>query len=142
MPQTLLIHHIGRIVSPPPADGPLSGNRQGTLHTEDDAWLLVEDGRIVRSGSMAEPLPRADRRFDAEGGMVLPAFVDAHTHLVFAASREGEFVDRIRGLSYQEIARRGGGILNSALRLRQTPEDALFAQAMQRLEGLIRLGTG
>ena len=142
MPQTLLIHHIRRILTPPPAHQPLSGKAQGSLHTHDDAWLLIEDGRIVGSGSMSEPLPRAERRFDAEGGMVLPAFVDAHTHLVFAASREGEFVDRIRGLSYQEIARRGGGILNSALRLRQTSEEALFAQAMQRLEGLIRLGTG
>lgn len=142
MNDTLLIHHIGQIVSPPPAPKPLSGASQGALQIHADTWLLVEDGRIARIGSMREPLPRAQRRFDAEGGLVLPAFVDAHTHLVFAASREGEFVDRLRGLSYEEIARRGGGIVNSALRLRRTSEDALFKSAMQRLEQLIALGTG
>ena len=79
---------------------------------------------------------------DAEGGTVLPSFCDSHTHLVYADSREGEFVDKIRGLSYEEIARRGGGILNSADRLHDMSEDELFSQAMVRIDEIIRKGTG
>jgi imidazolonepropionase len=79
---------------------------------------------------------------DAEGRMVLPAWCDSHTHIVFAGSRENEFIDKIKGLSYAEIAARGGGILNSAAKLAHTSEDELFNQAWKRLEEVSRLGTG
>ena len=105
-----------------------------------DAWLLIEDGRIVDFGT--GPAPAADEVMDCEGGMVLPAFCDSHTHVVYAGSREGEFLDKIEGLSYEEIAARGGGILNSADRLRDTSEDDLFAQSMERVREMMGMGSG
>ena len=105
-----------------------------------DAWLLIEDGRIVDFGT--GPAPAADEVMDCEGGMVLPAFCDSHTHVVYAGSREGEFLDKIEGLSYEEIAARGGGILNSADRLRDTSEDDLFAQSMERVREMMDMGSG
>lgn len=117
----------------------------GIVNTIDDAWLLVEDGRFAAFGAVADGMPPLDDTVevvDAEGGMVLPSWCDSHTHIVFAGSREREFVDKINGLSYEEIARRGGGILNSADLLHRTSEDELFRQAMQRLDEVIRKGTG
>lgn len=117
----------------------------GIVNTIDDAWLLVEDGRFAAFGAVADDMPALDDTVevvDAEGGMVLPSWCDSHTHIVFAGSREREFVDKINGLSYEEIARRGGGILNSADLLHNTSEDELFRQAMQRLDEVIRKGTG
>lgn len=117
----------------------------GIVNTIDDAWLLVEDGRFAAFGTVADGMPPLDDTvevIDAEGGMVLPSWCDSHTHIVFAGSREREFVDKINGLSYEEIARRGGGILNSADLLHNTSEDELFRQAMQRLDEVIRKGTG
>lgn len=117
----------------------------GIVNTIDDAWLLVEDGRFAAFGAVADGMPALDdtvEMVDAEGGMVLPSWCDSHTHIVFAGSREREFVDKINGLSYEEIARRGGGILNSADLLHNTSEDELFRQAMQRLDEVIRKGTG
>ena len=117
----------------------------GIVNTIDDAWLLVEDGRFAAFGAVADGMPALDDTvevIDAEGGMVLPSWCDSHTHIVFAGSREQEFVDKINGLSYEEIARRGGGILNSADLLHNTSEDELFRQAMQRLDEVIRKGTG
>lgn len=117
----------------------------GIVNTIDDAWLLVEDGRFAAFGAVADGMPALDDTVevvDAEGGMVLPSWCDSHTHIVFAGSREREFVDKINGLSYEEIARRGGGILNSADLLHNTSEDELFRQAMQRLDEVIRKGTG
>ena len=117
----------------------------GIVNTIDDAWLLVEDGRFAAFGAVADGMPPLDDTVevvDAEGGMVLPSWCDSHTHIVFAGSREREFVDKINGLSYEEIARRGGGILNSADLLHNTSEDELFRQAMQRLDEVIRKGTG
>lgn len=117
----------------------------GIVNTIDDAWLLVEDGRFAAFGAVADGMPPLDDTvevIDAEGGMVLPSWCDSHTHIVFAGSREREFVDKIIGLSYEEIARRGGGILNSADLLHNTSEDELFRQAMQRLDEVIRKGTG
>jgi imidazolonepropionase len=108
----------------------------------ENAWLLVENGRISGFGPMSDCPEDADEVIFAEGGTILPAWCDSHTHLVFAAPREQEFVDRIRGLSYEEIALRGGGILNSARRLANTPEDELFESARQRLMEVIRMGTG
>lgn len=117
----------------------------GIVNTIDDAWLLVEDGRFAAFGAVADGMPALDDTvevIDAEGGMVLPSWCDSHTHIVFAGSREREFVDKINGLSYEEIARRGGGILNSADLLHNTSEDELLRQAMQRLDEVIRKGTG
>ena len=113
-------------------------NETGTLA---DAWLLMDDDRIAGFGTM-DTLPAADRYLDAEGGLVLPSFCDSHTHIVYAGSREGEFLDKINGLSYEEIARRGGGILNSADRLHETDEDELYRQSMERVQEMIAKGTG
>lgn len=123
----------------------LQGKEMGIVNSIDDAWLLVEDGRFAAFGAVADGMPPLDGSvevIDAEGGMVLPSWCDSHTHIVFAGSREQEFVDKINGLSYEEIARRGGGILNSADLLHRTSEDELFRQAMQRLDEVIRKGTG
>lgn len=109
----------------------------------EQAWLLIEDNRIHSFGKM-ENLPEgsADEFIDATGRLVLPAWVDAHTHLVFAATRETEFVDRINGLSYAEIAKRGGGILNSARKMQDMDESELFDLSQKRLEAAMALGTG
>lgn len=123
----------------------LKGKEMGIINTIDDAWLLVENGKFAQFGSMAQGIPphnNIDNIIDADGGMVLPSWCDSHTHIVFAGSREREFVDKINGLSYEEIARRGGGILNSAELLHSTSEDELYHQAMCRLNEVIRKGTG
>lgn len=120
------------------------GKNMDYVQTLDDAWLVAEDGRIADYGVMATvPSEEAfDRVVDAEGGMLFPSFCDSHTHIVYAGSREQEFVDKIHGLSYEEIARRGGGILNSADRLHETSEDELYAQAMERVREIALKGTG
>lgn len=107
----------------------------------DNAYLLIEDGIIKDFGTM-DSCPNADKEIDATGRFVLPSFCDSHTHLVYAGSREIEYIDKIKGLSYEEIAERGGGIVNSALRLQKASEEELYDDAMQRLEGMIKLGTG
>lgn len=114
-----------------------------------NAWLMIEDERIADFGIGELPQITLDGReigemtlVDAEGGTVLPSFCDSHTHIVYADSRHGEFVDKIRGLSYEEIARRGGGILNSADRLHELSEDELYRQAMKRVDEIIAKGTG
>lgn len=119
----------------------LCGEEMSSLEVLRDAWLLVEDGCIKDYGGSLSP-KREGSEVDAQGGAVLPSFCDSHTHLVYADSREGEFVDKIRGLSYAEIARRGGGILNSADRLHELSEDELYRQAMHRIDEIIRKGTG
>lgn len=123
----------------------LCGKEMQSLGILNDAWLLVEDGRFAAWGTRAE-MPAegiaADEHVDAEGGEVLPSWCDSHTHIVFAGSREAEFVDKIRGLSYAEIAKRGGGILNSADLLHTLSEDELYRQAMVRMEEVMRKGTG
>ncbi|HEU4716689.1 MAG TPA: imidazolonepropionase [Bacteroidia bacterium] len=124
----------------------VSGKEMAELPVTEDAWLAAEDGVIVDYGTMETWPGISDWSgldvIDANEGYVLPAWCDSHTHLVFAGSREGEFVDRIRGLSYEEIALRGGGILNSAKKLRSTGEDELFESASSRLDEVISLGTG
>ncbi len=109
----------------------------------DNAWLLIDNERIADFGSM-ERLPSDDgcEVIDADGGMVLPAFCDSHTHIVFAGTREQEFLDKIKGLSYAEIAAHGGGILNSADLLHRTSEEELYRQAMSRVNEMISKGTG
>ncbi|MEM6963584.1 MAG: imidazolonepropionase [Bacteroidota bacterium] len=118
------------------------GKEMKNLPRLNDAWLLLEGERIKDFGKMDSCPDRADEVVDASGKMVFPTWCDSHTHLVFAGSREGEFRDRIEGLSYEEIARRGGGILNSAMRLRQTAEEDLLEQAWNRLEEVKSYGTG
>lgn len=122
----------------------LRGRALAELPVIEDAYLIVEDDRIAGFGAMKD-LGHSDTGFnesmDCSGRAVLPAWCDSHTHLVFAASRENEFVDKIKGLSYAEIAARGGGILHSAARLNEASEDELFNLAWQRLEEVSRLGT-
>lgn len=122
------------------------GKEMADLPIIENAFLALEDGVVVEYGSMEEWGGIADWRdleiIDAEGKFVLPAFCDAHTHTVFAKSREEEFVDRIHGLSYEEIALRGGGILNSAARLQDMSEDQLYEKALKRVELLKSYGTG
>ena len=116
------------------------------INTIKDAFLEITDGLISNFGSMNEWAGIDDwintNIIDADGGMVFPTYCDSHTHLVFAKSRESEFIDRIKGLSYQEIADNGGGILNSVEKLRNTSEEKLFADAKIRLDNIIKLGTG
>lgn len=124
----------------------LSGEEMKNLPCINHAWLACEDGRIVAFGTMDEFPGITDWKdlevIDCSGKLVLPSFADSHTHIVFAGNREGEFIDRLHGLSYEEIATRGGGILNSAEKLRATGEDDLFEQSLQRFKEVISQGTG
>ena len=142
---SLLIKNIAQLVNVREQSQLLRGKDLQYLPVLKNAFLLIKDGSIEDYGAMAE-LENKKIQFvdsvDAKGAFVLPAWCDSHTHLVFAASREEEFVDKIKGLSYAEIAARGGGILNSAGKLNQMPEDELFELAMKRLKQLMQLGTG
>lgn len=123
----------------------LQGAEMAQLGTIDDAWLLVDGERISSFGEMRcldEVTAFADHVVDAQGGMVLPSWCDPHTHIVYAGSREGEFVDKIRGMSYEEIAKRGGGILNSADLLHTLTEESLYEQAVKRAREMMLKGTG
>lgn len=143
----LLIRNIKNLLqveSGSPRKSRVYGKEMATLPQIENAWLLAEDGVIQSFGAMND-LPEnlmADEYLDAEGRMVLPSWCDSHTHLVFAAPREKEFVDRINGMTYAEIAARGGGILNSAKRLNETDESYLFDQSLQRLHEVVAQGTG
>ena len=128
----------------------ICGKAMDQMHCINHAWLWVRDGHFAGYGPMESfEITFSNNRdmqdaaiISAEGGTVLPSFCDSHTHLVYAGSREQEFVDKIHGLSYAEIARRGGGILNSADRLHEMTEQQLFEQAMERVNEIIRKGTG
>ncbi len=121
----------------------LSGKDMAILPTIKNAFLVVENGLIANFGEMAEcPNNDFSEVIDATGKMMLPSWCDSHTHIVYAGNRESEFVDRINGLSYKEIANNGGGILNSAKKLQKTSEDDLYEQSKLRLEEIIKLGTG
>lgn len=139
----------------------VAGASMAEIKTLTNAWLYIEEGRIRDFGAMPYDELRltkesaSDRqnrndtewqddltRIDATGRLVFPSFCDAHTHLVYAGSREKEYIDKIRGLSYEEIARRGGGILNSALRLHEATEEELAEQASERLQEIMMTGTG
>lgn len=124
--------------------GPLKGSQLQELPILENAFLLIE-GKLIKDFGKMDQLPEIPENttlIDATGKLVCPSFVDSHTHLVFAGSRETEFTDRIKGLSYQEIAKKGGGILNSAKRLQQTTEDELFTQSLVRLKEIEGMGTG
>lgn len=145
--QKLLIKNIGGLVNVrETAPERVKGKEMDELTVLHDAWLAVEDGVIADFGTMENWPGISDwtglEILDAEEGYLFPSWCDSHTHLVYAGSREGEFVDRIRGLSYEDIAARGGGILNSAAKLAQATEDALFEAAMLRLQEVMKLGTG
>lgn len=119
------------------------GEAMAEVESINDAYLIVEDDKIADFGKMSEMKEQnADKIIDAKQCFVLPSFCDSHTHLVYAGSREIEYIDKIRGLSYEEIAKRGGGILNSARRLQETDEDELYEDAYKRLQEITSLGTG
>lgn len=121
----------------------LSGDEMKTLPFIKNAFLKIDKDLIVDYGKMEDLTDNnADKIIDAKGKFVLPTWVDSHTHLVYAGNREQEFVDRINGLSYEEIFERGGGILNSAKRLQETSEEELYAQAKKRLDNVVKMGTG
>lgn len=121
----------------------VSGAEMAILPTIKNAFLILKDNLIHDFGSM-ENLPeiKADKIIDATGQIVLPSWCDSHTHIVYAGNREQEFVDRINGFSYEEIANRGGGILNSAKKLNETSEEEIYEQSKLRLEEVMHLGTG
>ena len=139
-----LFHNIGTLAGIVPA-GVLrkEGVAMDEVGTLSDAWLLVDGGHIAAFGDAATPIPPgADEAIDCEGGLMMPAFCDSHTHIVYAGCRDGEFLDKINGLSYEQIAAHGGGILNSADLLHQTSEDELYRQSMERVNEMIAQGTG
>lgn len=121
----------------------VSGKDMKVLPTLKNAYVLIEDDTIIDYGIMDDLIKfDADEVIDAEGKIVLPAWCDSHTHIVYAGHREQEFVDRINGLSYEEIAKRGGGILNSAATLNNTSESDLYKQSIKRVKEVMKLGTG
>lgn len=138
----MIIVNIGRLVG---IDQPARrrGHEMDTLPEIGNAWLRIENGLVADYGTM-ESLGEtgSEEVFDAQGGYVLPSFCDSHTHIVYSGTRDGEFLDKIHGLSYEEIARRGGGILNSADRLHLTSEQELYEQSMARVNEIISFGTG
>jgi imidazolonepropionase len=121
----------------------VSGAEMAVLPTIKNAFLLIKDDLIANFGSM-DNLPEitVDKTIDATGKIVLPSWCDSHTHIVYAGNREQEFVDRINGMTYEEIANRGGGILNSAKKLNETSEEEIYNQSKERLEEVMQLGTG
>lgn len=142
---SLVIHNTGMLVQTREEGMAFTaGKDMSVLPVVEKGWLLIEDGIIAGYGP-PETIPafsNAIPRLDAGGGYVFPSFCDPHTHLVYAGSREKEYTDKIRGLSYEEIAKRGGGILNSAKLLHETSEDELFRQSMERVMEIISFGTG
>ncbi|WP_347049564.1 imidazolonepropionase [Flavobacterium olei] len=121
----------------------VSGAEMALLPTIKNAYLLLKDNLIEDFGMMENlPETKADKIIDATGKVVLPSWCDSHTHIVYSGNREQEFVDRINGLSYEEIANRGGGILNSAKKLNDSTEDEIYEQSKVRLEEVMHLGTG
>lgn len=140
---TLLITNIGCLMGIlPKGVERLRGPEMNCVGSIENAWLAIKGQRIHSFGTM-DSLPecRPEKTFDAERGILIPAFCDSHTHLVWAGDRSAEFIDKINGLSYEEIAARGGGILNSSDRLNAATEDELFEAARRRLRQMMALGT-
>ena len=146
MSSSCIIINIRQLVNVREQSHLIKGAALAELPCIDIAFLLIEDGLIADYGAMYElelKVPQLPKDIiDAQGQFVLPCWCDSHTHLVFAGSRENEFIDKIKGLSYAEIAAKGGGILNSAQKLNDATEDELFNQAWKRLEEVSKLGTG
>ncbi len=143
---SLLIQHIKQLVNTREENQLLRGTALADLPVIEDAFILIEDGIIADYGNMYElelKVPQLPRHIiDADGQFVLPTWCDSHTHIVFAKTREEEFIDKLKGMSYADIAAKGGGILNSANKLHEATEDELFNSAWTRLEELSKLGTG
>lgn len=140
---TTLIENIGALIQVEHEIRPfVAGEQMNHLPEIKNAYLLIEDETIKAFGPMSESPAIADQIIDADGRFVMPSFCDGHTHIVYAGSREHEFIDKINGLTYEEIAARGGGILNSAKKLHETSEDELYEQALQRAYEVIGFGTG
>ena len=141
---SLLVKNIGCIVGIDESGRTrVAGKEMAGIGTLENAWLLTDGERIGGYGTM-DTLPHEEGHevIDAKGGWLFPSFCDSHTHIVYAGSREQEFLDKINGLTYEEIAKRGGGILNSADRLHDTSEDELYRQAMERIDEIVAMGTG
>ena len=143
---TTLITHIKQLVNIREENQLLRGKALAILPTIENAFLLIEDGIIAEYGAMYElelKVPQLPKNIiNALGQFIMPCWCDSHTHIVFSGSRENEFVDKIKGLSYAEIAARGGGILNSSEKLNAASEDQLFNESWQRLTEINKLGTG
>ena len=140
-----LISNIKQLVGVREESKLLKGKELSVLPCLDNAYLIIENGIISDFGLMKEirnSKSKIENEIDATGQFILPCWCDSHTHLVFAASREEEFVDKIKGMSYEEIAAKGGGILNSAKKLNSMSEDDLFNVSLKRLNEVIKLGTG
>ena len=141
-----LITHIKQLINTREENQLLRGASLAHLPFIEDAFLLIEDGIIAEYGAMYElelKVPQLPNHIiEAVDQLVMPCWCDSHTHIVFAGSRENEFVDKIKGLSYAEIAARGGGILNSSAKLKACTEEELFQQSLQRLNEINKLGTG
>ena len=140
----LLVKNIGKIVGIDESGRvSVAGKDMGDVAMLENAWLRTDGERISDYGTMDKFTPvEGEEVVDACGGWLFPSFCDSHTHIVYAGSREQEFLDKINGLSYEEIAKRGGGILNSADRLHDTSEDELYRQAMERIDEIVSMGTG
>ena len=141
---SLLVKNIGCIVGIDESGRTrVAGKEMANMGMLKNAWLLTDGERIDSYGTMDNLPPTEDCEIiDARGGWLFPSFCDSHTHIVYAGSREQEFLDKINGLTYEEIAKRGGGILNSADRLHDTSEDELYRQAMERIDEIVAMGTG
>lgn len=140
-----LISNVQLIVNVRENSELLRGRQLAELPVIENGFVLVEDDRIAAIGKMSEFGYRTSdfaSHIDASGRMLMPSWCDSHTHIVFAGSRESEFVDKLKGVSYAEIAARGGGILNSARKLNSLSEDELFLQSYQRLQEVMKMGTG
>ena len=140
----LLIKNIGTLVGIDESGRTrVAGKEMDVLTSIEDAWLTTDGERIGNYGTM-DNIPNAEgyEVVDAQCGWLFPSFCDSHTHIVYAGSREQEFLDKINGLAYEEIAKRGGGILNSADRLHDTSEEELYRQAMERIDEIVAMGTG
>ena len=148
-----IIYNIGTLAGILPSDiKKLEGDAMNHVECINDAYLMIEDGIITEFGPQSDissslqeqtdEVGKSDNMIDAKGGFVMPCFCDSHTHIVYAGCRDGEFRDKIDGLSYEEIAARGGGILNSADLLHETSEDELYRQSMERVNEIARMGTG
>ncbi len=139
----LVIINIHQLINTRTESKVLRGAELADLPIIENAFLRIENGLIKSCGEMKDHVETpTDEIIDAAGASILPTWCDSHTHLVFAATRENEFVDKLKGASYAEIAAKGGGILHSAQKLNDTPEDTLFEQALERLHELMALGTG
>jgi imidazolonepropionase len=142
----ILIKNIKQLIQVSETSALVKGAAMKQLPIIEDAWLAIEGDKIIGFGEMSSFPGISNWKdlqvIDADGRVVGPSWIDSHTHLVYAGTRQSEFVDRIKGLSYEEIAAKGGGIINSALKLRETSEDELYEQASNRLLELIQLGTG